>query len=220
MEQHDEVERKFAEEHRAAVESMAAERYVLGEMEPAERDAFEDHFFDCAECSSDVRDETKIGAGVTTEEAHTGHRTGRFNGWAVAASMLVASLAVENAVLIPRLTHVQTPPAKTEPAGSFAHIVPFDGERGGSVVIRIHSSDSLILNGPIPPANAHQPIYIFVVRDEAQHTRELNRFAELDTAAPVLITVRPGFLTNGTYTLLLRGGEREVALSTFTVEVR
>ena len=223
MEQHDEVDLKFAEQHRAAVESMAAERYILGEMEPAERDAFEDHFFDCAECSSDVREETKIGAGVVTEEAlQTAPRPGprRFNGWAVAASLILASLAVENAILIPRLAHGQTSPPKTEPAGSIAHMVPFDGERGDSGVIRIHPSDSLVFNGPIPLADAHQPVYIFAVRDDAQRTRELSRVTELDTTVPIAVTIRPGYLTSGTYTLLLRGGEREVALSTFTVDVR
>jgi anti-sigma-K factor RskA len=220
MEQHDEVELKFAEEHRTAVESMAAERYVLGEMEPTEREAFEDHFFDCAECSSDVRDETKIATGMGTEEALTAPRAGRFNGWAVAASVLVASLAVENAVLIPRLAHSQALVAKSEPAGAIAHLVSFEADRAPAGVIAIHPDDSVVLNGQIPPENAHQPVYIFAVRDGAQHTRELARFSKLDTTAPILITIRPGFLTSGNYTLLLRGGEREVALSTFTLEVR
>ncbi|HEX7681480.1 MAG TPA: zf-HC2 domain-containing protein [Thermoanaerobaculia bacterium] len=199
---------------------MAAERYVLGEMEPAERDAFEDHFFDCAECSSVVREETKIGAGVGTEEASTAPRAGRFNGWAVAASVLVASLAVENAVLIPRLAHSQIVVAQSEPAGAIAHLVSFEADRAPAGVIAIHPADSVVLNGQIPPENAHQPVYIFAVRDGAQHTRELARFSKLDTTVPILITIRPGFFASGNYTLLLRGGEREVALSTFTLEVR
>ena len=41
--------------HKDAVEQMATERYLLGEMNVAERDAFEEHFFDCAECALDVR---------------------------------------------------------------------------------------------------------------------------------------------------------------------
>src|SRR5258708_7394502 len=89
MANHDEVETQFAEEHRAAVESMAAERYILGEMEPAERDAFEEHFFDCAECSSDVRDESKIAAGVRTED-RIPERSGHITRWAVAAAVVIA----------------------------------------------------------------------------------------------------------------------------------
>lgn len=42
-------------DHRAAVESNATERYILGEMEEPARAAFEEHFFSCAECASEVR---------------------------------------------------------------------------------------------------------------------------------------------------------------------
>ena len=34
---------------------MAAERYLLGELTDAERDQFEEHFFDCSACADDVR---------------------------------------------------------------------------------------------------------------------------------------------------------------------
>ncbi len=33
----------------------AAERYVLGELTPAQRDAFEDHYFDCMVCAADLK---------------------------------------------------------------------------------------------------------------------------------------------------------------------
>ena len=45
---------------------MAAERYILDDLEPAERDAFEEHFFDCTECTADVRDAAKVADGVRT----------------------------------------------------------------------------------------------------------------------------------------------------------
>jgi len=41
--------------HDEAIRSQAAERYVAGELAPAERDAFEEHFFDCPECAEEVR---------------------------------------------------------------------------------------------------------------------------------------------------------------------
>jgi len=44
-----------AMDHRRAVETLAVERYLLGELNEQERDAFEDHFFSCAECAEDVR---------------------------------------------------------------------------------------------------------------------------------------------------------------------
>ncbi len=44
-------------DHSEAVELMATERYLLGEMTPEQREAFEAHFFECYECALDVRAE-------------------------------------------------------------------------------------------------------------------------------------------------------------------
>jgi hypothetical protein len=42
-------------DHNLASETYAAERYLLGEMPPEERDEFEDHFFSCRVCGEDVQ---------------------------------------------------------------------------------------------------------------------------------------------------------------------
>ncbi|MGD0831340.1 MAG: zf-HC2 domain-containing protein [Terracidiphilus sp.] len=42
-------------DHKEAVQQMAAERYLLDEMTPDVREAFEAHLFDCAECTLDLR---------------------------------------------------------------------------------------------------------------------------------------------------------------------
>ncbi len=44
-------------DHSEAVELMATERYLLGELPPEQREAFEAHFFECYECALDVRAE-------------------------------------------------------------------------------------------------------------------------------------------------------------------
>jgi len=41
--------------HSEAVEQMTAERYLLNELTPDVRDAFEEHAFDCPECALDLR---------------------------------------------------------------------------------------------------------------------------------------------------------------------
>ena len=53
-------------DHSQAVQQMAAERYLLNELTPEARDAFEEHVFDCPECALDLRaaaalvDEAKV----------------------------------------------------------------------------------------------------------------------------------------------------------------
>jgi anti-sigma factor RsiW len=42
-------------EHEQAVRNLAVECYLLGEMTPGEREAFEEHYFECAICGDDVR---------------------------------------------------------------------------------------------------------------------------------------------------------------------
>jgi hypothetical protein len=42
-------------DHSEAVEQMAAERYLLDELAPEAREAFEEHFFDCSDCALDMR---------------------------------------------------------------------------------------------------------------------------------------------------------------------
>ena len=41
--------------HDQAVSSHAPERYLLGELDPTERDAFEGHYFDCTACFDQVK---------------------------------------------------------------------------------------------------------------------------------------------------------------------
>jgi hypothetical protein len=41
--------------HDQAVQSLAVESYLLGEMPSPEREAFEEHYFECAICAEDVR---------------------------------------------------------------------------------------------------------------------------------------------------------------------
>ena len=41
--------------HQQALDTMAAERYLLDEMTVLEKHAFEEHFFDCSDCATEVR---------------------------------------------------------------------------------------------------------------------------------------------------------------------
>src|SRR5260221_13226351 len=42
-------------DHSEAVRLQAAVKYVLGELSPVQRDEYEEHYFDCAECAVDLK---------------------------------------------------------------------------------------------------------------------------------------------------------------------
>ena len=46
--------------HRDAVETMAAERYLLDEMSAVERQTFEEHYFSCTDCAADLQTATAM----------------------------------------------------------------------------------------------------------------------------------------------------------------
>jgi hypothetical protein len=50
--------------HQDAIDTLAAERYLLDEMSELERHAFEEHYFTCAECARDLRVAAQLRAGA------------------------------------------------------------------------------------------------------------------------------------------------------------
>src|ERR1700722_2582193 len=108
-------------DHTAVVRTKMTERYLLAELEPAERDEFEEHFFECQECALDVSAGAQFVAGskvVLAESsapapvpAAPGPGWARYGWWswlrpqvaAVALSLLLVMLGYEELVTVPRL---------------------------------------------------------------------------------------------------------------------
>jgi hypothetical protein len=111
--------------HQEAIDTLAAERYLLDEMRPDERSAFEEHFFDCDACADDMRSAAAMLQG--TRAGFAGPGTARPRGqsawyrsvalpWAAAATLalvagyqafwLIPSLRRDDAVaLVPVTLH-------------------------------------------------------------------------------------------------------------------
>ena|SRR5438270_9596755 len=121
--------------HDEAIQEMATERYLLDEMTPELREAFEEHMFECQECALDVRagnvfmSEAKvqlpqiIGAAAAKEPARSGQRETKKPWWsflngplfkpafaAPAFAMLLAVIAFQNLSTIPSLRSAATEP--------------------------------------------------------------------------------------------------------------
>jgi hypothetical protein len=166
-------------EHQDAVETLASERYLLGEMSDAERDAFEEHFFSCVECADDVKAGARMKNGVRQgfASAHVipmkrAWRPTTVLPWAVAATF--AFLATYQTLRTPApLTGVATqipiplkpvtirpatrgeaPVVRPEPNGSITLALAVDSPGTGSIRYTLRREDgSMAASGeaPAPP---------------------------------------------------------------------
>jgi len=209
--------------HDDAMEMMAAERYILGELEPAERDAFEEHFFDCSVCADDVRDSAKFAAGVRTTDARVKvPAAGRFNWWATAAaSVFAAVLGYQSLIVIPQMRtamHTQTQPVPVMRLAT--EEITLDSQaRGTSTVITARQDEAVPLGVVIHDRDPHQD-YVLEIRDAADRVRDSLKVPAQDSSEPVRLVVGAGRLSSGNYKVVIRGGDREIAAYPFTMEVR
>jgi hypothetical protein len=96
-------------EHAEAIEKRMAEQYALGELLDTDRDAFEQHFFDCPDCATDVRDAVTMmdsGRAVMREPkvVISSRRTSWWAAMATAASLAgFAMVGYQRAVVIPQV---------------------------------------------------------------------------------------------------------------------
>ena len=80
------------DEHQEAIRTLAAERYMLGEMTDAERETFEEHYFNCRFCVEDVKTIDLMSRAVRQQAKPQPVRKWRpmnIVPWAVAASLAV-----------------------------------------------------------------------------------------------------------------------------------
>jgi anti-sigma factor RsiW len=126
-----------AMEHTESVESMAVERYLLKEMPPDEREAFEEHFFDCVECATDLRAGDAIVAGVRARKAKPQARP-RLAWLSIAAAAAFAMISgFLGGVVVPQLTGQlaslqRERDAAIQPRLLTTHRLSIDMSRGGS----------------------------------------------------------------------------------------
>lgn len=137
-------------EHAEATETMAAERYLLGEMTPEDRDAFEEHFFDCAECAREVRHGAQIGAAIRTQKANRTRqpRMSAARQWLTAAAVAAAVSVVpivQNVGLRQQISIARTP--HIAPTYSFLTA----GSRGSEELIVPAGSAPFTIDFEIPP---------------------------------------------------------------------
>jgi hypothetical protein len=168
--------------HQEAVATLAAERYLLDEMAPDQRDAFELHFFTCDECAAGMRSAAALidgareqpaqarGGQVVPMHAHAAARSaGRWRRsttlpWAVAAA-LAGIVTYQTLWVVPSLRG-GTGPAALVP------VTLHPESRGGETVV------------PRPAGNA--PVTLAVDVNDAPSGRELGYALTTAEGQPVV----------------------------------
>jgi hypothetical protein len=109
--------------HEQAVSTLASERYLLDEMAAPERDTFEEHYFSCVTCATDVRtgalmrDGARaglVGDHVSRVVPFSPRRWYQSSAlpWAIAASLAIVA-GYQSLVMVPGLRSLDEPRALT-----------------------------------------------------------------------------------------------------------
>jgi len=203
---------------------MAAEGYILDDLEPAERDAFEEHFADCTDCTADVLDAAAVADGLRPKATNVvPFRPRHYPQWAAAAAVIAVSvgLTYQYAPQIAELWHhASKPPIQAARATAGVQVIELDTARAPETPYVIVGTQ-VAFDFVIPVMEPHPP-YFCELRDATgqligSHTVK----TKTEAANAVRLIVPAGKLHRGNYTLGIRGGGPETpAAYHFAVEVQ
>jgi hypothetical protein len=205
-------------DHDEAIQLQAAVKYVLGELSPVQREQYEEHYFDCAECASDLkaaagfvdaarevlRQETASSLAKDSVAARGG-----WLGWfqpvaavpAFAALLLI--IAYQNTVTIPHAREE----ASSGPAQLFvtSHAPKMAVTRGGEEVkLSVHPNESLALKFDFTPKTSFDD-YVCQLQDESGRSVLQVHVPGSFTNKELNLVVPPGRVKPGKYTLIFTG---------------
>lgn len=210
-------------EHADAIATTAAERYLMNELSDVDRDAFEEHFFECAACATDIREGSRLMiAGRMVARQEQGAETPRGNvvqmpdrrrwtAWlpqAAAATLLIGILAYQNAVTIPSLrrgsiaipTQHQFSPSDTRAAGET------------QPVTTLRAGEPSVLWVEVPPREVAS--YSLEVRDSAGKTLASRAVSRDDSIEPIPLLIDS--LPTGNYSVVIEGVDEQSTRSEIT----
>jgi len=202
-------------DHNEAVQLQAAVKYVLGELSQVQRDGYEEHYFDCAECAVDIKALATF-AGTAREVLRQGKanqlakeavpaRRG-WLGWfqpivavpAFAALLLI--IAYQNTVTIPQARN-SSARAVAEVYGQSFLLQPSDTRRGNEAInearLEVRPDEGFLLQLDFLPSSSF-PAYLCQLQDASGRVLlQLNVPAEnakkeLHLPVPAGVISRPG----------------------------
>lgn len=204
-------------DHEEAVRVKAAEMYLLKELDPAQVDQFEEHFFGCTDCARDVRalsvfiEQSKnVLAEAPASEARRDPTSNR-KGWlawlrpTVAVpvfALLLMVVGYQNVVELPALKRSATLPGIL-PSASINI-----GTRGDPPVISTHRNQDFSLHLSLPPDMGYNS-YTADLYNSAGRV-EWSLAIPAETVVNDRVTIRvPGTLQSGMYIVAVHGTSRD-----------
>jgi hypothetical protein len=205
-------------DHATALHLHACERYVLGELDEAEHDAFEEHYFSCPECAEDVRALVAFAelAGPVLATEGAGRRPAipdqrlAPQGWrswqplaaAAGVAVLLGVAVYQSAVTVPQLRRELS--EATEPQATSWHFLSVARAAPPVVVVAPHqrlAGLTLSYGGERP-----FPFYRVDLRDAAGATASSAVVPAPATGSEIQLLI-PATLEAGAYTIVLSGLE-------------
>lgn len=201
-------------DHTQAIETQAAERYLLGELSASEAEDFERHFFECVDCAGAVEAGGSFieGAQISLRQplpAGSQRVTERRRGlakllwwpqvaWASAAAVLAAVVVYQGAFLIPSLRQ----------AGNSAQVLPafqlLGASRGETAPLRVSPRTPFVsLAADIPPDAAYAKYACTLTSGSRTIFRVVANPPEAGQPITVLVPVKN--LSPGSYELTIYG---------------
>jgi hypothetical protein len=200
-------------DHNAVVREKMTEKYLLNELDPQLRDAFEEHFFDCPECALDVRAGTEfvaqskailaepepIPARVPTPEPAPARR--EWFSWlrpafaAPALAVLLAVIGYQNLVTYPRLKQPHVLAWTAVNVGTWG---------AGGPMITVPQGQAFLLFVRIPPDGAYTR-YTADLYNPAGKLESSLAFPAISGQDEWPVEVPGATREPGTYTLTVRG---------------
>jgi hypothetical protein len=205
-------------DHNEAIRLQAAVRYVLGELSPAQREEYEEHYFDCAECAVDIKALATFAD--TTREVLRRERDAQFakdlvparSGWLSWLQPVVAVPAMAALLLIIAYQNTVTIPQARQDAGSGVAQIAFSsyplrgvntaGEDGRTLTIR--PGEAFFLDFDFVPTRSFDN-YIGQIEDAQGHVLLRSKIAGGNANQEAHLTIPAGMLHPGKYVLAFYG---------------
>jgi anti-sigma factor RsiW len=204
-------------DHQQAIQLGAVERYLLGELPAPQRAQFEEHFFDCRECASELR-MTADFFDIARQELKSGNLRSATpkrvkRSWlelftrpavlAPAFGLLLAVIAYQNTVVLPRFSGQIT---RLRQPGIVTMVSLIGGNSRGDALPSISAAagQPLLLSVDIPATRPY-PGYACVLVDASGAVVWRLLVSPAQAQDTVSISVPAGVLRAGNYTLVVQG---------------